>query len=335
MNAVTVTASVLTLLAGVGVFLTACSTMSAELEALGGDKLKALFEKTSKSKLAGVGVGTAASALIQSSGATTVTAISLVNAGIITLSQAATIIFGANIGTTVTGQLAALGLLGDGELSASTILAAFAGIGAFVSAFSKNKTARSVGRVVTGFGMLFVGLTVMSGATNRFAELDEVKGFFATFENPFMLIVVGTIFTAIVQSSSVVTTMCVTSVVSGLITLEQGVYFTMGANVGTCVTAFIASAAGSTDAKRTALIHLLFNVGGVVLFAVIGIFVNFSDVLLRLFPNSPQIGLASFHTFLNIVTAVMILPFTEPFVKLVVKLTPEKNKKRANSRPSA
>ena len=162
MDAVTIATSVLSLIAGVGVFLVACSMMSSNLEALGSRKLKALFSKTTKSKLAGVGVGAATTAVIQSSSATSVMVIGFVNAGIMTLAQAAAVIFGANIGTTITGQLVALGMFGENSVSTSIIFATFAGIGAFILAFAKKDRTRKIGGIMAGFGMLFVGLSMMS-----------------------------------------------------------------------------------------------------------------------------------------------------------------------------
>ena len=175
MDAVQIATSVLTLIAGVGIFLIACSMMSSNLEALGSRRLKALFAKTSKSKLIGVGVGAAATAAIQSSSATTVMVIGFVNAGIMTLAQAATVIFGANIGTAITGQLVALGMFGENSVSTSVIFATFAGIGAFMLAFAKKDRVQKIGGILAGFGMLFVGLSMMSNAMTYFSELDSVK----------------------------------------------------------------------------------------------------------------------------------------------------------------
>ena len=164
MDAGAIATSVLSLVAGIGIFLIACSMMSANLEALGSRRLKSLFSKASKSKLLGVGVGAVTTAAIQSSSATTVMVIGFVNAGIMSLMQAATVIFGANIGTTITGQIVALGLFGSGSVSSSAVFAAFAGIGAFTVTFAKKDAAQKIGGVMAGFGMLFVGLSMMSGS---------------------------------------------------------------------------------------------------------------------------------------------------------------------------
>ena len=202
MDLTAVFTSVFSLIAGVGVFLIACSMLSSNLEALGSKKLKSMFSKASKSKLLGVGVGTVTTAVIQSSSATSVMVIGFVNAGIMTLAQAATVIFGANIGTTITGQIVALGLLGSNSISASAIFSALAGVGAFVLVFAKKDSTAKIGGITAGFGMLFVGLSMMSGAMGYFSELDSVRNFLALFENPFLLVLIGALLTAVVQSSS-------------------------------------------------------------------------------------------------------------------------------------
>ena len=329
MNAVQIATSTLTLIAGVGIFLIACSMMSSNLEALGSRRLKALFSKTSKSKLIGVGVGAAATAAIQSSSATTVMVIGFVNAGIMTLAQAATVIFGANIGTTITGQLVALGMFGENSVSTSVIFATFAGIGAFMLAFAKRDRTQKIGGILAGFGMLFVGLSMMSGAMSYFSELDSVKSFLAMFKNPLLLVLIGALLTAVVQSSSVMTSMAITMVVTGLITLNQGIYITMGSNIGTCVTALIAGLTSTKNAKRTALVHLIFNVSGVIVFMLLGMFLRFGGIdygylFGKMFPHAPQIQLSMFHTIFNVSTVLIVLPLTSLLVKLVTKIVPDK-----------
>src|SRR5574344_1451792 len=173
MGTTAVISAILTLLAGIGIFLIACQMMSSNLEAASSEKLKHMFAKASKSKLLGVGIGTLGTAAIQSSGATTVMTIGFVNAGIISLTQAATIIYGANIGTTVTAQIVALGMFGSGGISTSLIFSAMAGLGAFLSLFSKKNGWKTAGGILTGFGMRFVGLSLMSGSMADFAALDQ------------------------------------------------------------------------------------------------------------------------------------------------------------------
>ncbi|MBQ2440682.1 MAG: Na/Pi symporter, partial [Paludibacteraceae bacterium] len=194
--------ALLTLLAGIGIFLMACQIMSSNLEAASSRRLKILFDKVSDNKLIGVAIGAIGTAAIQSSGAMTVMVIGFVNVGIMTLSQAATIIYGANIGTTITAQIVALGLSGDSLLSLSTVFASFAGFGAFLSFFSKSEKVKTIGGILIGFGMLFVGLTLMSDSMESFAHMESVKLFLASINNSIMLVCIGIILTAIIQSSS-------------------------------------------------------------------------------------------------------------------------------------
>ena len=329
MDITAIITSLLTLLAGIGVFLVACQMMSSNLEAASSEKLKKLFSKASDNKLLGVGIGTLGTAAIQSSGATTVMTIGFVNAGIISLAQAATIIYGANIGTTITAQIVALGMFGGNSVSTSVIFSAFAGLGAFLSIFAKKNSAKTLGGILAGFGLLFVGLELMSSSMDSFAALDGVKTFLAGIRNPLILVALGALFTAIIQSSSVMTSIALAMVVSGLIGIDQGIFLTMGSNIGSCVVAVIAGVTSGTDAKRTALIHLLFNCSGVILFLLAALFLGWFDisyggVFEKMFPSAPQTQLAMFHTFFNVVTVAVMLPLTRALVSLVKRMIPDK-----------
>ena len=336
MTPVQIATAVLSLIAGIGVFLIACTMMSSNLESVSSNKLKKLFAKTSKSKLMGVGIGTVATAAIQSSGATSVMAIGFVNAGIMTLMQAATVIYGANIGTTITGQITALGMF-ENTISTGVIFATFAGIGAFIMAFAKKDVVKKIGGILAGFGMLFVGLDMMSASMKAFAELESVKNFLALIKNPILLVLIGAVFTAIIQSSSVMTSVAITMVFTGLITLDQGIYLTMGSNIGSCAVAIIAGITSGANAKRTALIHLLFNVTGVIIFMLVAMMmreisksvnpsrvITFGYLFEKMFPSAPQTQLAMFHTFFNVITVALVLPLTNLMVKLVTKIIPDK-----------
>ena len=337
MNSVTIVSAVLSMLAGIGIFLVACSMMSSNLEAVSSGRLRSLFKKVSGNKLIGVGIGAVTTAAIQSSGATTVMIIGFVNAGIMSLVQAATVIYGANIGTTITGQIVALGMTGGNMLSTTVIFSAFAGVGAMITLFSKKDQIKRFGGIFSGFGMLFVGLSMMSASMGTFSELEAVKVFLAGISNALLLVLVGTVFTAIIQSSSVMTSIAITMVVTGLITLDQGIFLTMGSNIGSCVVAMIAGLGSSKNAKRTALIHLLFNVGGVVLFMILGLLltiftggsVSFGTIFERLFPHVPQVQLAMFHTVFNVMTVILFLPLTNALVKVVEKIVPEREEETA------
>ena len=331
MNVTMVATAILTLLSGIGIFLVACTMMSTNLESLSSEGLKTLFSKASKSKWVGVGIGAVGTAAIQSSGATTVMVIGFVNAGIMSLKQAATIVYGANIGTTITGQIVALGMFGSGMISTTIIFSGMAGIGAFIKMFAKKDNLKLIGGILTGFGMLFVGLSMMSGAMESFAELDAVKIFLAGITNIFLLVIIGAVLTAIVQSSSVMTSVAITMVVAGLISLDQGIYLTMGSNIGSCVVALLAGVSGSKNAKRTSYIHLIFNISGVVVFMIIGGIVslvsggsiNFGVIFERMFPTAPQTQLAMFHTIFNVLTVIMIMPLTNLLIKAVTAIIPD------------
>ena len=329
MDLTAIITSLLTLLAGIGVFLIACQMMSSNLEAASSERLKILFSKASGSKLLGVGIGALGTAAIQSSGATTVMTIGFVNAGIISLAQAATIIYGANIGTTVTAQIVALGMFGGNSVSTSVIFSAFAGLGAFLGIFAKRNRVKTLGGILAGFGLLFVGLELMSGSMEDFAALDGVKTFLAGIRNPLLLVLLGAVFTAIIQSSSVMTSIALAMVVTGLIGIDQGIYLTMGSNIGSCVVAVIAGVTSGTNAKRTALIHLLFNCSGVLIFLLaawgLGWFdLSYGGLFERIFPSAPQVQLAMFHTFFNTVTVAIMLPLTGMLVALVQRMIPER-----------
>jgi phosphate:Na+ symporter len=324
--------AILTLTAGIGVFLVACQTMSGNLEAAGSRGLRRLFAKTGDNKWLGVGIGLAGTAAIQSSGAVTVMVIGFVNVGIMSLTQAATIIYGSNIGTTVTAQLVALGMFGRNSISTTIIFAAFAGIGAFISLFAKSDKWKQTGGILTGFGMLFVGLGMMSSAMEEFAALPEVKTMLAAINNPILLVIIGALLTAVIQSSSVMTSIAITMVVTGLVNLDQGIYLTMGSNIGSCVVAMIAGMTSGVNAKRTAFIHLIFNVMGVVMFLILALILristggawSFGTLFERWFPNAPQMQLAMFHTFFNVCTMFVALPLTDVLVRTVCRIVPEK-----------
>ena len=325
------TIAILTLMAGIGAFLIACTMLSSNLESVCSVRLRNLFAKASDKKLVGVGVGTVATAAIQSSGATTVLVIGFVNAGIMSLTLAAAVIYGANIGTTVTAQIVALGMLGGGSLSLTVLFSALTGVGAFAAAYAKKDRSRKIGGIIAGFGLLFVGLNMMSEAMSGFAEMEEVKEFLSGIHNLILLVIIGAILTAIVQSSSVVTSIVITMLFTSLIDLQQGIYLTMGSNIGSCVVAIMAGFSSGTNAKRTAMIHLLFNVIGVIIFVTAGFVmdiassgtVTYASLFSAAFPV-PETQLAMFHTIFNVVTVIIMLPLTDRLIRLVTKIIPDK-----------
>lgn len=328
------------LVAGVGIFMVACETLSKNLQAISSKKLKALFSKVSNNKIVGVCIGALTTMLIQSSGATTVMVIGFVNTNIISLNQAATIILGSEIGTTLTGQIVALGMFGKQTISMTSIFATLVGIGAFLDIVAKKDKTKSIAGVMIGFGMIFVGLSLMSSSMNSFAELDLLKEFIATIKSPVLLIVIGAILTALIQSSSAMTTIAITMIAAGLINIEQGIYITLGANVGSCVTGALAALTSGTNAKRTSVFQLLFNIGGVVLVAIVDSLIKLSSnnslsfgiMIANAFPNIPSTQLAMFHTIFNVATVLIALPFSNLFVKICNRLVKKSEDDNAGSK---
>lgn len=316
--------SLIWLLAGVGVFIVGMNFMSDALEKSAGSGMKRMLEKISNNRLSGVGIGAGVTAIIQSSSATSVMVIGLVNAGVMTLMQATPIIMGANIGTTVTGLLVALK---NDYFNMLMYLAAFAGV---MMGFAKNEKVRLAGCLASGLGLIFVGLNVMSSEEAFGNPLVErlFTGVFETINFPLLLILVGVIFTALIQSSSAATGVVITMVGTGVLPLELALFIVLGANIGTCVTALLASVGANANSKRVALIHFTFNVIGTALFAaLIWIFREPAvNLLVSLFPgNDPmalQMRVSAFHVIFNVSTTLLLLPFVRYLVKyscLVIK----------------
>ena len=343
MTAVDIISAILGLIAGIGVFLVAIKLISNNLESVGGNRLKALFAKTSKSNLLGVGIGTAATALVQSSGATSVMAIGFVNAGVMALTQAAAIVLGANLGTTITGQIVAIGFIGGGSgtkmISASVILAALAGIGAFITYFAKRGKVKRIGSLIAGFGLLFLGLNTMSGSMKTFTGTESpIRDFIQGINFPgyeVVLVLISIVLTAVMQSSSVTSSIAITMYASGLITINQGIYLILGSNIGAVVVAILATLGANVNAKRLALFHLLTNIVRVFLFLAIALAIGYGThqehtighLFVRMFPDAPAFQLSMFHTLFNAVTVLALIPFIKPFVKLTEKILPERLRK--------
>ena len=317
-------ASLIWLLAGVGVFIVGMNFMSDALEKSAGGGMKRLLERISNNRFSGVGIGAGVTAIIQSSSATSVMVIGLVNAGVMTLMQATPIIMGANIGTTVTGVLVALK---NDYFNMLMYLSAFAGV---MMGFFKKEKVKTAGLLLSGLGLIFVGLNVMSSESafgnplveNLFTEI------FKTINFPLLLILVGVIFTALIQSSSAATGVVITMVGTGVLPLELALFIVLGANIGTCVTALLASVGANANSKRVALIHFTFNVIGTLLFTVfIWIFREpCVNLLVSMFPGndamSLQMRVSVFHVIFNVTTTLLLLPFTKQLVKyscLVIK----------------
>ena len=308
--------SLLLLLAGVGVFIVGMNMMGEGLEKGAGKGLKSLLGKISNNRFAGVGIGTAVTAIIQSSSATSVMVIGLVNAGVMTLFQAASIILGANIGTTVTGLIVALS--GEkGAISFSDIAIVLAFVGVMMMFVKKNDKVKLLGTILCGLGVIFVGLDIMSGALDGDAITGFFVGIFETIRFPLLLIILGIVFTAIIQSSSAATGIVIIMVGSGVIPIESALFIVLGSNIGTCATALLACIGTGTNAKRTTFIHFFVKIVGNIVFATI--LWSTGDLVANLLgkiTSDAQFQIAFFHLIFNVLNTIILLPFVKYLVKL-------------------
>ena len=316
--------SLLALLAGIGVFITGMDFMSSSLRRVAGPELKKLLGKMTNNRFAGIGVGASVTAIIQSSSATTVMVVGFVNAGVMTLTQATSIIMGANIGTTVTGLLVSLS-----SINISLYLSALAFIGVMMMFINKSSI-KNIGGIIAGLGLLFIGLSLMSDAFNIEEARNMFTSLFATINFPLLLLFLGMIFTALMQSSSAMTGLIIVMAGQGVMNLEDALFVVLGVNIGTCVTALIATIGTSVNARRTGLIHLLFNVVGTIIFTIfIWIFKN-QVVSLLSHINNIQYEIALFHLFFNLVTTCLLLPFIKQLVKIAEIFIKDKEENKEN-----
>lgn len=326
--------NVIMMLAACGAFLVGFKFLSDNMEKLAGNSLKKLFNKTSDKKLVGVGIGALSTAVVQSSGVTTVMVVGFVNAGIMSLYQAATMIMGANIGTTITAQLAALS-----SFDIAPFFIALLFVGVMMEMLSKNDKVKSIGLALAGLGLVFFGLEIMSDSMSGYKQSVEVIEFLSSMSNPFILLLFGIVFTAVLQSSSAVTTIIIAMATQGLIIGGGGnavLFIILGSNIGSCVTALISSIGTSVNARRASMIHLLFNVTGAVLFAILLLIwskpvvgSNFYEVTFQTWfagEGAEGTQIAMFHTFFNVLCTLLFLPFTKLLVKASQMLIPDKKK---------
>ncbi len=307
--------NILGLLGGLALFLYGMQMMSSGLEAAAGNKMKKILEKLTSNPVLGVAVGALITALIQSSSATTVMVVGFVNSGMMTLQQAVWIIMGANIGTTVTGLMIAL------DVGAIAPLLAFLGVALIV--FLKNPKIHNYGHIVAGLGVLFIGMDMMGSSMEPLRESEAFISLMTKFSNPVLGILAGMVFTAIIQSSSASIGILQTLAAGGLITLPSAVFVLFGQNIGTCITAVLASIGTSRSAKRTTIIHLLFNIIGTIIFTTICLVTPFTSLMMDLFPGNPSLQIANTHVVFNITTTLLLLPFGKLLAKLATKLLPE------------
>lgn len=309
---------VLALLGGLALFLYGMQMMSTGLEAAAGNRMKSILEKLTSNRIKGVLVGAAITAVIQSSSATTVMVVGFVNSGLMTLKQAVWVIMGANIGTTITGQLIAL------DIGAIAPLFAIAGVGAIM--FIKSEKVHHISSIFAGLGILFMGMDMMGAAMSPLKESEAFISLMTKFDNPLLGIWVGALFTAVIQSSSASVGILQALASTGMIPLSSAVFVLFGQNIGTCITAVLASIGMKVNAKRTTVIHLLFNIIGTVLFTVICLVTPYVTWIEAMTPGDPVAQIANAHTVFNIVTTLLLLPFGTHMANIAVRILPDSKK---------
>ena len=299
---------------GLGLFLFGMKLMGDGLEMAAGSKLRGMIERLTKNKYMGALVGLVVTAVIQSSSATTVMVVGFVNAGLMNLAQAVGVIMGANIGTTVTGVMIAINLTAIAPLAVL--------IGVVMISFIKRNSVKHIGQIIAGFGILFMGMKMMSTAMEPLSESEVFTSLMTSFSNPLLGVLVGLVFTAIIQSSSASVGVLQALGAAGAITLPSAVYVIYGQNIGTCVTALISSVGTSKTARRTAVVHLMFNVFGAVLFIVISMLFPFAELVQRIAPGNVMAQISIVHVIFNIVCTAIMLPLSSLLVKVACKVIP-------------
>ncbi len=301
---------------GLALFLHGMQMMSAGLEAVAGNRMKAILERLTANRFLGVLMGALITAAVQSSSATTVMVVGFVNAGMMTLNQAVWLIMGANVGTTVTGLLIAL------DVGALAPIAAFAGV--FLMVFVKKAKLQHIGQILAGLGILFIGMDTMSAAMAPLRELPSFVRLMSTLSNPLLGILFGAMFTALIQSSSASVGILQSLAGSGIVRLSSSVYILFGQNIGTCITSVLASLGTNRSAKRATCIHLLFNVIGTTVFTVLVMAFPVTTLIESLVPN-PKAQIAVMHTVFNLATTAFLLPLGSQLAKLATLLLPDQD----------
>lgn len=307
---------VLGLIGGLGLFLYGMTLMSDSLEKAAGAKLRGILELFTKNRYVGIIVGVVFTAIIQSSSAATVMVVSFVNAGLMTLYQAIGVIYGANIGTTVTSQLVSFNL--------SQYAPVFIMAGVLMLMIFKNPTVKKAGEVVIGFGILFLGISTMSSSMGALKELPAIQNLFMSLDNRFFALLLGLVITAIVQSSSVTVSIVLLLAQQGLLPLKICFFIILGCNIGACMSAMLASLSGKKNAKRAALIHLLFNIIGSIIMAVILLIGSDWIEALIMHISGDNLGrcVANTHTIFKVFQVIILMPFMSWIVKLTYLIVP-------------
>ncbi|MDO4474792.1 MAG: Na/Pi cotransporter family protein [Eubacteriales bacterium] len=317
-------AEVFGLLGGLALFLYGMQMMSDGLEDAAGNRMKKILERLTANRFLGVAVGAGITAVIQSSSATTVMVVGFVNSGIMTLKQAVWIIMGANIGTTITAQLITL------DVGMMAPLLAFLGVAMIV--FLKMPKLHYIGKIMAGFGILFIGMDMMGTAMEPLEQSETFISMMTTFSNPILGILGGTLFTALVQSSSAAVGILQALAGSGLIPFSSAVFVLFGSNIGTCITAVLAAIGTNRAAKRTTIIHLLFNVIGTIVFTILCVSMPVAGWVASLTPGNAVAQIANMHTIFNVATTCLLIPFGGLMASFAEKILPDiKNEARTSS----
>ena len=307
--------SILGLCGGLALFLYGMHMMSDGLEAVAGERMKQILEKLTSSTFKGVLVGTLITAIIQSSSATTVMLVGFVNSGLMALENTVGVIMGANIGTTMTGILMSIGI--------SDVAPLIAIAGVCLIMFSKDEKKNNLGIVIAGLGILFLGMNMMSDAMRGMRDNQMFINLMTSLRNPILGVLVGTVFTALIQSSSASIGILQALAMAGLVTLDNGIYVMFGFAIGTCVTAVLASIGANANAKRVTIIHLAFNVIGTVVFVILCQFIPYVQFFQNMFPTSPEAQIANAFLVFKVVTTIMLVPFTKQLVAFSKKIIKE------------
>ena len=311
------------LFGGLGMFLYGMEMMSDGMKMTAGNSMRAILKKLTSNRFIAVFVGAFITMIIQSSSATTVMLVSFVNSGLLNFVQALGVILGSNIGSTVTAQIVAFKVTDYALLLIA--------VGSIMTLFSKKDSAKHIGFVILGFGLLFYGMKVMSDTMKPLRTDPTFNIILTSFENPFLGIIAGAVFTALIQSSSATTGIVITLASSGSITLEAGIPLILGANIGTCITALLAGLKATRDAKRVAIGHVLFNVIGVLIFCFW--IPTFADLVAQTTDNVPR-QIANAHTIFNIVSTMLFIPFAPFISRTIIRYFPDKEKLRNIEKPA-
>lgn len=323
--------NVLLMLGGVAVFMFGMKQMSSGLEQSAGSGIRNLFKKINKNRVFNYGIGIGATALVQSSSATSIMTVGLAHANIVTVKQGSGFILGAKVGTTLTAFMFALSGISKGGFSMSSVFAAFAFVGVMIVFSTSNETLNKIAPFLIGFGMLFIGMEVMEtaiGGADSTLSIQLAKVFkFEIMQNPILLLILGILFTGIIQSSTAATGVFIAFLASGVISnIDQSFFLMMGANIGTCSDGFMASLTTNANGKRIALFHVITSVIGAIAFSIILVLFRtpIINIFESLFPANPQFSLATFNLIYNTLYTLVLLVFLDPLINLVTRLVKDK-----------